>query len=210
MNAPFLIAVSGGSGSGKSTIVKFLQDHCDASDILVLSQDHYYRDFSHLPLVERDRVNFDHPDSIDSQLLFAHVHQLLRGESIERPTYDFATHTRSAKTEKTSSKPTIILDGIFTLYFETVRKLTNLKIFMDVGDDLRFIRRLKRDIEERGRTMDGVIQQYTETVRPMHIQFVEPTKRFADLVVYWENINVQSVNMLAAVIKQYHSTSTTR
>ncbi len=208
MKAPFLIAVSGGSGSGKSTIVRLIQEHCRPSEILVVSQDHYYRDFSHLSFAERERLNFDHPDAIDSELLISHVQTLLKGQSIERPTYDFASHARTGRTQKVEPKPTLILDGIFALYFERLRQLANLRIFMDVGDDLRFMRTLKRDLDERGRTLDGVIQQYTATVRPMHIQFVEPTKHFADLVVYWENMNMQSVNMLSCVIQQYHSLAT--
>lgn len=206
MKKPFLIAVSGGSGSGKSTIVKMIEDAC-GSDILVLSQDHYYRDLSHLSKEERDKINFDNPNSIDDELLLSHVKLLLEGKTIQRPTYDFASHTRIANaTVAVASKPTIILDGIFTLAFEEIRKLTQLKIFMEVGDDLRFIRRLQRDMEQRARSVDSVIKQYCETVRPMHIQYVETTKRFADLVVFWENLNTQSVNMIVSLIKQYHST----
>ena len=204
MKSPFLIAVSGGSGSGKSTIVKMIRASCATSEVLVLSQDHYYHDLSHLSKEDRDHFNFDHPDSIDDKLLLTHLAKLLQGETIRRPTYDFASHTRVGE-ELVSSKPTIILDGIFSLYYDAIRQLTQLKIFMEVGDDLRFIRRLKRDMEERGRTVDSVIAQYSETVRPMHLQFVEPMKHHADLVVFWENINVQSVSMIVSLIEQYHA-----
>lgn len=204
MQKPFLIAVSGGSGSGKSTIVKMVEDAC-ASDVLVLSQDHYYRDLSHLSQEQRDQVNFDNPSSIDDALLLNHIELLLQGKSIQRPSYDFASHTRAKTTVTVEPKSTIILDGIFTLVFEKIRAITNLKLFMEVGDDLRFIRRMRRDMEQRGRTVDGVVKQYCETVRPMHLQFIEPTKRFADLVVFWEDINTHSVNMIVSLIKQYHS-----
>jgi uridine kinase len=205
LKTPFLIAVSGGSGSGKSTLVKLIQE-ASASDILILSQDHYYRDLSHLSKEERDQVNFDNPNSIDDALLLSHLKLLLQNKAIERPIYDFASHTRVPnKTIQVEPRPTIVLDGIFSLAFEEIRKLVQLKIFMETGDDLRFIRRLKRDMEERGRSLDSVIKQYCETVRPMHIQHIESTKRFADLVVFWEDYNYQSVNMIVSLIKQYHS-----
>ncbi len=206
MKKPFLIAVSGGSGSGKSTIVKLILEEFKSNDVLILSQDHYYHDLSHLPKEQRDNFNFDNPNSIDEGLLIKHVNLLLQGKSIQRPTYDFPSHTRVPnKTVLIEPKSTIILDGIFTLAFEELRKLTQLKIFMEVGDDLRFIRRLQRDMQERGRNVESVIKQYCETVRPMHIQHVETTKSFADLVVFWEHFNYQSVHMIVSLIKQYHS-----
>jgi uridine kinase len=205
MKKPFLIAISGGSGSGKSTIVQMIEQSLSSPDFMVLSQDHYYRDLSHLSKKDRDRINFDDPNSIDDALLLSHLKLLLEGKPIEQPIYDFATHTRlEHKTKTVPSKPTIILDGIFSLSFEEIRKLTDLKIFMEVGDDLRFIRRLQRDTQHRGRTVDSIIKQYCDTVRPMHIQNIEPTKRFADLVIFWEHLNQQSVDMIVALIKQYH------
>jgi len=206
MKKPFLIAVSGGSGSGKSTIVRMIADAFLESEVLIFSQDHYYKDLSHLPKKKRDEVNFDHPDSIDDTLLLEHITQLLEGKSIPRPTYDFASHTRLKETVSIKPKPTIVFDGIFTLAFEKIRNLTQLKIFMEVGDDLRFIRRLQRDMEERGRSVESVIKQYIETVRPMHIQNIESTKPYADLVVLWEHYNLQSVNMIVSLIQQYHAT----
>lgn len=207
MKKPFLIAVSGGSGSGKSTFVNMVSEASASSDLLILSQDHYYKDLSYLSKEERDRVNFDSPDSIDDALLFEHLTLLLQGKSIQRPTYDFKTHTRPAGQNVTvEPKGTIFLDGIFALAFEEIRKLIDLKIFMEVGDDLRFIRRLQRDTQQRGRSVESVIKQYIETVRPMNIQHIEPTKKYADLVVFWEPINMQSVERIVSLIQQYHST----
>lgn len=199
-----LITVSGGSGSGKSTFVNLVEKQCEKDSILILSQDHYYKDLSHLNFESRKEFNFDHPDAIDHELLCRDINKLASGEAIDRPCYNFSTHTREKETVRCFPKQTIILDGIFSLHFDEIAKVSQLKLFLELGDDLRFIRRLLRDIKERGRTMEDVVEQYEKTVRPMHIKFVEPTKKLADLIVLWETINQNSVKLVVSMIKQFH------
>lgn len=204
MPTPFVISVAGGSGSGKTTIVNLIKEQCHssshASDLLVFTQDHYYRDLSHLPVEDRNNVNFDHPDSIDIELMSEHLQALLKGKSIQRPTYDFATHTRAKQTVELASADIILIDGIFSLYFESLRSLANLKLYVDVSDDIRFIRRLKRDMQQRGRSMDSVIAQYFATVRPMHREYVESSKVFADLIILWEQSNTSTIERLVKML----------
>ena len=197
-----MIAVTGGSGSGKSTVVDLIQQSCPTIPILVLTLDHYYKDWSHLPSEQRSKVNFDHPDSIDSHTLCAHIQQVARGERFYRPTYDFTSHSR--KEEKVLVEPVsvVILDGIFSLYYDEIRPFFDLKIYLDVPNDVRFIRRLRRDMETRGRSMDSVMAQYLSTVRPMHMRFIEPCKSFADLLISWEERNHTTIEMLASIIHE--------
>jgi uridine kinase len=202
MKKPIVIGVAGGSGSGKTTIVKKLQELTPTVSMLVFQLDHYYRDLAHLEPVERDHVNFDHPDSLEMELVASHIAELAQGRGIDRPTYEFASHTRSSKVVRLEPKDVVLVDGIFALYSPEVRKHLTCGIFVDVGDDVRFIRRLKRDVSERGRTNEGVITQYLTTVKPMHDQFVAPTKRLADLVVYWDNYNDRTLNLLSNMIRQ--------
>lgn len=202
MKAPFIIALSGGSGSGKTTFVEMVKKTC--SDVFVLELDDYYLDRSHLSHIERDKINFDHPDALNHKLLEEHLNKLVKNQSIDYPNYDFKSHTHGP-VKKIKAQPTIIIDGIFALYFEFIHKLANLKIYLEVADDLRFIRRLKRDTEQRGRTIASVIQQYEMSVRPMHKKYIEPCKQFADLLIPWENTNQQSVSMITAAIINYHS-----
>ncbi len=202
MQKPILIGVAGGSGSGKTTIVKKIQELSPNVSMSVFQLDHYYKDLAHLDPTERDQVNFDHPDSLEMDLLAKHVSALAAGQSIERPTYEFASHTRSSKVVVMEPKDVVLVDGIFALYSAEVRKHFTCGIFVDVGDDVRFIRRLKRDVSERGRSIDGVIKQYLSTVKPMHDQFVAPTKKLADVVVYWDQYNDRTIELLSNMIRQ--------
>ena len=169
--------------------------------MLVFQLDHYYRDLAHLDPAERENVNFDHPDSLEMDLVAQHVAALARGESLERPTYEFASHTRSSKKVRLDPVDVVLIDGIFALYSPEVRKHLHCGIYVDVSDDVRFIRRLKRDVIERGRTNESVIKQYLSTVKPMHDQFVAPTKLLADLVVYWDQYNERTLTLLSKILK---------
>jgi uridine kinase len=200
MTKPILIGIAGGSGSGKTTIARKIQERCQGFSTLLFQLDHYYRDLAHLDPTERDKVNFDHPDSLEMGLLERHVSQLSSGAAIDRPTYEFASHTRSSKVVRLEPTDVVIVDGIFALYSPHIRKHLDCSIFVDVSDDVRFIRRLRRDVDERGRTNDGVIKQYLSSVKPMHDQFVAPTKHLADLVVHWDNFNERTLDMLTKMI----------
>jgi uridine kinase len=197
---PLLVGVCGGSGSGKTTIVNMLTDHCSEGEILVLHMDHYYKDFSALSPSERDQVNFDDPQSFDLPLLCEQITALLQNQSVDRPTYDFATHTRSKQTVRLQSAPTIVIDGILSLHHAPLRKLYNLTVFVDVPDDLRFIRRMQRDIRERGRSIESVVAQYLRTVKPMHDLYVEPQRSLADVIIGWRDRSEKAVRMLAKAI----------
>jgi uridine kinase len=200
MTKPILIGIAGGSGSGKTTIARKIQERCQGFSTLLFQLDHYYRDLAHLDPTERDKINFDHPDSLEMGLLEKHVSQIANGDAIDRPTYEFASHTRSSKVVRLEPADVVIVDGIFALYSPQIRKHLDCSIFVDVSDDVRFIRRLRRDVDERGRTNDGVIKQYLSSVKPMHDQFVAPTKHLADLVVHWDNFNERTIDMLTKMI----------
>ncbi len=171
--------------------------------MLVLHVDNYYQDLSHLPQHERDQRNFDHPDAFDTVLLNQHLTELLAGRAIERPTYDFASHTRLTTTLRIEPAPVLILDGILSLHWPEIRNLVNLAVFVDVDDDVRLIRRLRRDISERGRTVDSVVTQYLTTVKEMHDRFVAPQKQVADIIVSWMSYNDQAVAMLAHMARAW-------
>ncbi len=177
------IGICGGTGSGKTTITNRLTEALSEESVLLLQQDHYYKDTPHLQLAERAKQNFDHPDSVDSQLLINHVRTLRAGEAIERPVYDFTQHRRIPATVHLEPRPALIVEGILIFENLALRNLFDIKIFVDTEADLRFIRRLRRDIRERGRTAESVIDQYLATVRPMHMEFVEPSKRYADVII---------------------------
>lgn len=180
---PFIIGVAGGSGSGKSTVSQQVLAAFGADMVSVVMQDDYYRDQTHLSPEVRPQQNYDHPQAFEWPLLVQHVQALRNGESIQMPEYDFTLHNRSNRTIPVKPAPVIVIEGLFALYDESLRDLMSLKIFVDTASDIRFIRRMQRDIEERGRSVESVISQYLETVRPMHRQFIEPTKRYADVIL---------------------------
>lgn len=195
-----MIDVVGGSGSGKTTVARSIYD-MPGMDAAFLDQDAYYRDLSHLPLEERKRVNFDHPDAFDTALLVAHLEALARGDAIEKPTYDYAAYTRAARTERIESRDVVLVDGILLFADARLRALIDIKIYVDVAEDVRFIRRLQRDTETRGRSMDEVIRQYLATVRPMHLEFVEPSKRYADIIIPEGGFNRIGIEMIQARVQ---------
>ena len=184
MNAKSLvIGICGGTGSGKTTITDRIIEALSEESVQVLQQDHYYKDLPQMPVDERARQNFDHPESIDTKLFVEHVRGLREGRAIERPVYDFTKHARKTETMRLEPRPALIVEGILILECKALRELMDVKIFVDTDADLRFIRRMSRDIRERGRTAESVIQQYLSTVRPMHMEFVEPSKRYADVII---------------------------
>ena len=182
-NKPFVIGVAGGSGSGKSTVTRQVLASIGPEMAAVLIQDDYYCDQTHMSPEERRKTNYDHPQAFDWPLMMQQVQALRRGESIEMPEYDFANHNRSSKTITVKPAPVIVIEGLFALFDADLRKMMSLKVFVDTAADVRFIRRLQRDMAERGRSAESVIEQYLETVRPMHKQFIEPTKRNADVIL---------------------------
>ncbi len=179
----FIIGVAGGSGSGKSTVTEHIVNAIGSEQVAILMQDNYYRDLGHLTPEQRRKVNFDHPDAFDWELMRKQVDDLANGLPIEMPTYDFTIDTRSDKTITVLPAPIIVIEGLFTLLDADIRSHMSLRIFVDTADDIRFIRRLERDIKERGRSTESVIKQYLESVRPMHRQFIEPTKRNAHIII---------------------------
>ncbi|MGA8220106.1 MAG: uridine kinase [Candidatus Acidiferrales bacterium] len=180
---PLIIGICGGTGSGKTTITSRIIEALSEANVIVLEQDNYYKGFAELSFEERVKLNFDHPDSMDTPLLAEHVRRLREGQSIERPTYDFANFHRLDETVRIAPRAAIIIEGILIFESKALRDLMDIKIFVDTDADLRFIRRLTRDIRERGRTMEMVVEQYMATVRPMHMEFVEPSKRYADVII---------------------------
>lgn len=179
----FIIGVAGGSGSGKSTVTEHIVAAIGQENVAVIMQDYYYKDLSHLTLEDRKKINFDHPDAFDWDLLTQHVYNLYNGTPIEMPTYDFAQYTRKPETILVMPSQIVVFEGIFALLDKDLRKLMALKIYVDTAPDIRFIRRLQRDMIERGRTVESVVKQYIDYVRPMHNQFIEPTKRNSHIII---------------------------
>jgi len=199
---PLLILVAGGSASGKSTVVQEILDKAGLDDVLIIKHDDYYLDQSNLPLEVRYLTNYDHPSSLDNELLFEHLTQLLQGKSIDKPTYDFVNHTRSTFVEHVDPKPIIIVEGILILENEKIRGLSNINLFVELDDDTRFIRRLLRDMRERGRTLESIITQYESTVKPMFHKHIKPTKRYADVIIPNDRKHDIAVDLIVTKIKQ--------
>ncbi|MBN8200641.1 MULTISPECIES: uridine kinase [Bacillaceae] len=198
---PVVIGVAGGSGSGKTSVTKAIYDRFKGHSILMIEQDYYYKDQTHLPFEERLKTNYDHPLAFDNDLLIEHIENLLRYEPIDKPVYDYAMHTRSEEVIEVEPKDVIILEGILILEDERLRNLMDMKLYVDTDADLRIIRRLFRDIKERGRTMDSVIEQYVNVVRPMHNQFIEPTKRYADIIIPEGGHNYVAIDLMVTKIQ---------
>jgi len=198
---PLIIGIAGGTGSGKTTVANRIYESLKGVNVVVIQQDAYYKDLRHLPLKERKQINFDHPSAFDNDLLIEHLKKLIRGEEIEKPIYSFTDYTRKKETEKVFPQDIIILEGILVLEEERIRDLLDIKIYVDADEDERFIRRLVRDTKERGRTMESVIEQYLNVVKPMFLQFVEPSKRYADIVVPQGGLNDVAIDIIVSKIK---------
>jgi uridine kinase len=198
---PVVIGVAGGSGSGKTTVVRRIVESLGDDHVTVLDHDRYYRDRNDLRLEERAALNYDHPDSLETDLMVRHVHELRAGHAVEAPVYDFTRHARRPATETAWPRKVIIVEGILIYADQALRGLLDIKVFVDADDDIRFIRRLRRDVAERARTMESVIDQYLATVKPMHLEFVEPTKRYADIIVPQGGHNTIAIGMLLTLIR---------
>lgn len=205
MNAPIVIGVAGGSGSGKTTVVRRIVETLGGADVTVLEHDRYYRDHPELRLEERAALNYDHPDSLETNLLVEHARALKAGRDVEVPAYDFARYARKPARDRLSPRTAVIIEGILIFADAELRSLMDVKVFVDTDDDTRFIRRLQRDVSERGRTMESVIDQYLSTVKPMHLDFVEPSKRYADVIVPEGGHNQVAIDMLMTLIRSLAS-----
>lgn len=200
-NKPIVIGVTGGSGSGKTSVSQAIYSHFPGRSIMMLEQDSYYKDQSHLSFNERLQTNYDHPLAFDNDLLIEHLRQLIRQTSIEKPVYDYTAHTRSNEIIKQESRDVIILEGILILEDKRLRDLMDIKIYVDTDNDIRIIRRIKRDMEERGRSLDNIINQYLTVVKKMHEQFVEPTKKYADIIIPEGGKNQVAIDLMTTKIK---------
>ncbi len=198
---PLIIGITGGTGSGKTTVARRIYESLKGVNVVVIQQDAYYIDLSHLPLEERKKVNFDHPSAFDNDLLIEHLNKLIKGEEIEKPIYSFTDYTRMKEAEKISPQDIIVLEGILLLVEKRIRDLLDIKIYVDADEDERFIRRLVRDTKERGRSMESVIEQYLNVVKPMFLQFVEPSKRYADIVIPQGGLNDVAIDIIVSKIK---------
>jgi uridine kinase len=202
MKKPIVFGVAGGTGSGKTTVAMKILGAVDAGQVAFLQHDAYYRHNPTLSYEERTRVNYDHPDSLETELLVTHVKQLLAGQTVEMPVYDFTHHLRRQEPECIQPAPIILVEGILVFVSPELRELMDIRVFVDTDADVRFIRRMLRDINERGRSLDSVVAQYMTTVRPMHLQFVEPSKRYADVVIPQGGLNEVAVAMIVSRLKE--------
>lgn len=198
---PLVIGIAGGSGSGKTTVAQEILDRVGPDRIAFLQHDSYYKDLTGLPPTQRAEINFDHPNSLETDLLIQHIVSLREGQAIEVPIYNFSTHSRTDQTFKVAPHRVILVEGILIFVERALRDLFDIKIFVDTDADIRFIRRLQRDLSERGRTTESVIRQYQATVRPMHLEFVEPSKRYADVIIPEGGFNTAALDMVAARIQ---------
>jgi uridine kinase len=199
---PLIIGIAGGTGSGKTTVARKIAEALPEASVVFLDMDGYYRNFAHLPMDERRRVNWDHPEAFDLDLFVSHLGALSRGEPIEKPVYDFATHLRSPRTERITAADVIVVDGILLFVDERIRALCDVKVFVDADPDIRLVRRIQRDMSERDRPLEEILEQYLTTVRPMHQQFVEPGKRYADIILPRGGQNAVAIEMILTTIQR--------
>ncbi|MBX7060969.1 MAG: uridine kinase [Pyrinomonadaceae bacterium] len=197
-----IIGICGGTGSGKTTIARAIVDAVGSENVVLVEQDSYYRNLADMPLDDRHHANFDHPDAIDSDLLVNHVKRLKLGQPIDIPIYDMVTHTRSDRVEVIEPRPVVIVEGILIFAEPRILELLDVRVFVDTPDDIRLIRRLRRDINERGRTFERTLDQYEKTIRPMHFEFVEPSKRFADVIIPEGGQTDTSIQMLCSLVRE--------
>lgn len=199
---PLIIGIAGGSGSGKSTVARRVAEALADASVAFIDMDAYYRNYAHLPLEERRRVNWDHPESFDIDLLVRHLSRLQQGVGVDKPVYDYVSHTRLPETRRIAAADVIVVDGLLLFVDERVRKLCDVKVFVDADADIRLIRRIKRDTVKRGRPLEEILEQYLTTVQPMHLQFVEPSKRYADVIVPRGGHNAVAIEMIVAKIQR--------
>ena len=199
---PLIIGIAGGTGSGKTTVAKKIAQALPQASVAFLDMDGYYRNFAHLPMDERREINWDHPEAFDLDLFVSHLEQLARGEPVEKPVYDFTTHLRSSRTERITPADVIVVDGILLFVDERVRALCDVKVFVDADPDIRLVRRIQRDMSERDRPLEEILQQYLTTVRPMQQQFVEPSKRYADIILPRGGENAVAIEMILTTIQR--------
>ena len=199
---PLIIGIAGGTGSGKTTVAKKIAQALPQASVAFLDMDGYYRNLAHLPMDERRQINWDHPQAFDLDLFVSHLKQLARGEPVEKPVYDFTTHVRSSRTERITPADVIVVDGILLFVDERVRALCDVKVFVDADPDIRLVRRIQRDMSERDRPLEEILQQYLTTVRPMHQQFVEPSKRYADIILPRGGENAVAIEMILTTIQR--------
>jgi uridine kinase len=197
-----LIGIAGGSGSGKTVVARTIVRELGSKRVVIIDQDSYYKDLEQVPFRDREARNFDHPDSFDNELMLQHLRELLEGHAIEQPVYDYTQHRRTTETRRISDHLVIVLEGILIFHDPELRALMDIKIYVDADSDVRLIRRLRRDLTERGRSVDAILRQYEDSVRPMHLQFVEPSKRFADVIIPGGGHNKVAIDLVKTKIRE--------